>query len=214
MFRFLKLPIELRFKVYDLTISSDKVLRHEPKYKPSDLLTGLQLRGTCRQVHDETYKFFWRNSFTFYAGIKDKISKRPIFPILTENLRDFTWESWGHMLKDTLTLRMLKDFDGLEILRVRFTNSSLGNTPVPGGPAYHYHQVNDLHQFEPAVAKFKYIYGLDDLFRLRGLTTVIVTNDTAVKYRRIPSDVITDAEFKAFEAFLTSEITKPKAPKV
>ncbi|KAF8854980.1 hypothetical protein BDZ45DRAFT_676602 [Acephala macrosclerotiorum] len=207
IFRFLKLPIELRFRIYDMTISSDKKVRLGHYDIPSyEMLTGLQLRGTCRQIYDETRGFFWRNNII----IKDICKQTKLLvPRLTENLREVSWEWWNSKIKDPQTLRMFQDCKNLKILHVRLTKWSI-YLPRRYYPTV---KVQHLYRDEPAVAKFQRVNGFDELLRLRGLDDVTVKNDLPLTRRIEPAD-LSDEELNAFENFLKQKLTRPKRPDV
>lgn len=201
LFRFLKLPIELRYRIYDMTVCSSSTLRHgNYQYGAARILGGIQLRATCRQVYEETRNFFWRNSFR----IDFSKEMKPLTAILTENLREVKWDCWSFKIKDPVTLRMLSGCVNLKILHIRLTRYCID---------IHNTGRQTLHQNEPAVAKFKKMHGFDELFSLRGLKTVTVANDMSFDLRIPPGD-LSDEELKAFEAFLVKEITQPRILKV
>lgn len=186
-----------------MTISSDKKVRLGNYDNPSyQMLTGLQLRGTCRQIYDETQGFFWRNNII----IKDICKQiKPLVPLLTENLREVSWEWWNSKIKDPQTLRIFQGCKNLKILHVRLTTWSID---LPGRWAPNA-KVQHLYRGEPAVAKFQLVNGFDDLLSLRGLDDVTVKNDLPSD-RRIKSVDLSDEELKAFETFLKQKLTRPK----
>jgi len=206
IFRFLMLPIELRFKVYDLTIISDKGLSFGSyEYGSERILAGIQLTATCRQIYEETRSLFWRNNFKISDFNKQT---KLLVPLLTENLREVMFGWWAFKLKDPQILRMLKDCKKLKILHLRLTKWSILSDNDSSNPRRQY-----LHQDEPAVAKFKRTNGFDDLLSLRGLELVTVKNDYEDRARLKP-EALSDEELKAFESFLSKQLTQPKSPKV
>lgn len=204
LFRFLDLPIELRYKIYDFTISSKKKLRHGHWDLMADqILPGIQLRGTCRQVYDETHHFFWRNNFRFF-GTKEIKS---ILPFVTENLREATLIHFNFKLKDKETLKMLRNCVNLETFHLRLTSYSIA--PHNGQNSYTVWE----YAKEPAVEKFRGMAGFRELMDLRGLKTVTVENHDIQPAAMISPLDLTVEELKAFEAFVIKKITQPRPPK-
>jgi hypothetical protein len=181
-----------------MTVCASKTLSHGSyKHWPEKILGGIQLRGICRQVYEETHNFFWRNSFKIRDFSKEL---KPLTPILSENLQNVTWAWWSFKIKDRKFLSMLKDCVNLKVFHITLTKYTISPHYNPGRPW--------LHRDEPAVAKFKHANGFDELFRLRGLQTVTVVNETG----DLGIGSVSDAEIKAFEAFLIQQITQPRSP--
>lgn len=209
IFRLLKLPIELRLRIYDLTVCSNQTLYIGSwQYSPERILAGVQLRGTCRQIYDETRSLFWRNSFRI-NGVCEKI--KPLLPLLTDNLRELTWDWWAFKIKDVTTLRMINGFKQLKIFHLRLTKYCVYSDPMilPGG----FTRVNYLHQSEPAVARFRRTNGFDELLSLRGLELVTVLNHHSGDIR-VASGDLSGEELNAFELFLNKQLTQPRQPEV
>ncbi len=179
--------------IYDLTVRCNVRLRIA-----SDgygrILPGIQLRGTCRQVYEESSRIFWRNQFLIYDICK---TTRLLVPSLTENLREVSWTWLDYKKKDPLTFRMFRNCKNLQIFR-------LGLTEYIASPATSRNKLQRLHQEEPAVSKFKRASGFDDLLSMRGLKTVRLFK---VNLR---CDSFCEAEMKAFESFLNQQLTQPK----
>ncbi|CZR51233.1 uncharacterized protein PAC_01108 [Phialocephala subalpina] len=207
IFRFLKLPIELRFKVYDLTVCSDKTLCvGSYQYCPDEILAGIQLTATCRQIYEETRSMFWRNHFRI-RDIFDKQAKL-LAPVLTENLRKVTWSWWANKIKDPNTLKTFMQCKNLKIFNLRLTKYAV----FSASHGYTSSKRQFLYQDEPAVAKFKLTNGFDELVSLRGLERVTVKNDYPSDEVKIRPEDLSDQELKAFETFLTQMLTQPKQP--
>lgn len=82
-----------------MTVVSHRPLRiGDFKYCPQGILPGLQIRGACKQIYEETHKLFWRNRF----HIPDLGAQiKTLAPTLTENLQEVSWSWWGFKIKDT-----------------------------------------------------------------------------------------------------------------
>ncbi|KAE8441336.1 hypothetical protein EG329_005485 [Mollisiaceae sp. DMI_Dod_QoI] len=206
VFRFLKLPIELRFRIYNLTASTDRIL-HVGSYtfSPKKILPGIQLTATCRQIYEETRRVFWGNNFRV-----DRVYKeiKPLVPVLMENLRDATFTWWSSKIKDQRTLRMFKRCNKLKVLRIVLTCYALSQHAQFYNPGKQY-----LYRDEPAADKFKDSDGFDELVTMRGLQLVVIYNHH-VENMQVKSGDITEKELKAFEAFLNKKLTRPKHPTI
>ncbi|KUJ22859.1 uncharacterized protein LY89DRAFT_664641 [Mollisia scopiformis] len=204
IFRFLKLPIELRFKIYDYTISSAKTLHiGSHQYSPENILGGLHLTGTCRQIFAETRSMFWRNTFRV-SGICKQI--KLIVPTLTDNLREVTWTWWSTKNRDSKTLRMFADCKKLRKFHLCLTKyCHIGHIYHP--------TVQHKYQDEPAVQKFCKTNGFDLLVSLRGFELVTVRNECDPTLK-ILADKLSEVELKAFESFLMQKLTQPKDPDI
>ncbi|KAH7417872.1 hypothetical protein BKA64DRAFT_181639 [Cadophora sp. MPI-SDFR-AT-0126] len=205
IFRFLKLPLELRLTIYDLTVRSPSRLHIGSwQYCSDNIVPGIQLRGTCRQIYEETSSIFWRNHFHIY-DICRKI--KPLLPKLTENIQEITWSWWGFKIKDPHALRIFQEFERLRIFHLVLSKYCVYSPTRPGSSR------QSLHQHEPAAAKFNKTSGFDNLISMRGLETVTVENSTSDNCK-IKFEDASDAEILAFETFLVRELTKPKEPQV
>ncbi|KAH6718155.1 hypothetical protein BKA61DRAFT_599122 [Leptodontidium sp. MPI-SDFR-AT-0119] len=205
IFRFLKLPLELRLMIYDLTIRTNEQLRIGSwEYASSNILPAIQLRGTCRQIYEETSSIFWRNHFRLH-DICGKI--KILLPKLTDNIQELSWAWWNFKIKDANTLRAIQEFKKLRIFNIKLTEYCVDSPTRPRSSRQF------LHQQEPTIAKFNKTSGFDILISMRGLERVTVTNSASGTCMIKPSDA-SDAEIQAFEAFVNRELTQPKEPKV
>ncbi|KAK0112730.1 hypothetical protein ONS95_014466 [Cadophora gregata] len=205
IFRFLKLPLELRLTIYDLTVrANDKLHIGSWKYCAESILPGIQLRGTCRQIYEESSGIFWRNHFRIHDICRQL---KPLLPKLTANIQEITWAWWGFKIKDANTLRSFQEFEKLTVFHLVLSKYCVYSPTRPGSSRQF------LHQNEPAVAKFNKTSGFDNLMSMRGLETVTVENSTSDNCKIKPEDA-SDAEIRAFEAFVVKELTKSREPKV
>ncbi|KAH7370326.1 hypothetical protein BKA65DRAFT_488199 [Rhexocercosporidium sp. MPI-PUGE-AT-0058] len=204
IFRFLKLPLELRYMIYDLTIGGNARLRLGSwQYSPDSILPGIQLRGTCKQIYEETSTIFWRNRFR----ISDICRRmKPLLPKLIDNVQELSWAWWNFKIKDANTLRAIQEFKKLRILNIELTEYCV-DSPVRPNSSRQF-----LHQQEPSIAKFNKTSGFDLLIGMRGLERVTVTNSASDSCKIKPS-AASDAEIRAFEVFVNRELTQPKETK-
>ncbi|PVH83501.1 hypothetical protein DL98DRAFT_513025 [Cadophora sp. DSE1049] len=204
IFRFLKLPLELRLTIYDLTVRSNEKLHIGSwKYCADSILPGIQLRGTCRQIYEETSSIFWRNHFRIHDICRQI---KPLLPKLMENIQEITWAWWGFKIQDANTLRIFQEFEKLRIFHLVLSKYCVYSPTRPGSSRQF------LYQHEPAAAKFNKTSGFDNLISMRGLNIVTVENSTNDNCKIKPEDA-SDAEIQAFEAFVAKELTKQREPK-
>jgi hypothetical protein len=96
VFRLMKLPIELRYKIYEFAIIADNPIRHTGA--PSQL--GLGLLRTSRQVYREAIPFLFRNNFKINDVIK---GFEPCRESVIKNVQEITFDWWGYSKKDQAT---------------------------------------------------------------------------------------------------------------
>ncbi|KAG4432162.1 hypothetical protein IFR05_012354 [Cadophora sp. M221] len=204
IFRFLKLPLEIRLMIYDLTIRANEQLRIGSwEYASSNILPAIQLRGTCRQIYEETSSVFWRNHFRLH-DICGRI--KLLLPKLTDNIQELSWAWWNFKIKDANTLRAIQEFKKLRVFNIKLTEYCVDSPMRPRSSRQF------LHQQEPTIAKFNKTSGFDILISMRGLERVTVSNSASGTCMIKPSDA-SDAEIRAFEVFVNRELTQPKEPK-
>ncbi|PBP24038.1 hypothetical protein BUE80_DR005167 [Diplocarpon rosae] len=191
IFRFRKLPPELRFRVYDFAIVGAKAI-----YRVSDTTSrtlALALRGTCKQFYAETEPFFYKNNFHVYT---ENVHSLQIPTKIQENLKEVTFQWWGWTRKDRNALNLVRSFKNVKILNLIVTEWVFLSGTHLAPPAS-----GDL------LCKFRRTRGFTDICELRGFEIVRVSNEGAHKAQDAH---ITTAEMKAFEAHLNEQLTKAK----
>ncbi|KAM3084208.1 hypothetical protein ACMFMG_001686 [Clarireedia jacksonii] len=194
IFRFTKLPIELRYKVYEFAVIGEKPLVHRPYHKHTDGL-GLGILATCHAIYQECIPFFWKNTFTVNDLPKSFQSIKEYF---MRNVRKASFEWFGYRMKDPLTLQMLHKCKKLESLHIVLTGHC-GSGGLYDRPQY-------LFQDDPSIRRFCKTNGFDSLISFRGLKRVTVSRTaTTSNYYASASK----AEFDTFEKFLIMKLTEP-----
>lgn len=194
IFRFLKLPIELRYKIYELAAIA-KDAYHPLNYRERQKL-GLGLIRTCRQVHKESMRFFYKNNFQISDDCK-KLSERQA---VMENLREVTFSWWGYATKDRFSFDFFARCSQLKILHLLLTSHCVD--------ASYYHRRQKLYQDDDSVKRFRKTNGFDSLVQIRGLSRVHVRpNDGIHAPNNLPK-----TDLDAFETFLNGLLTLPKEP--
>ncbi|KAF4624850.1 hypothetical protein G7Y89_g13321 [Cudoniella acicularis] len=196
IFRFLKLPIELRNMVYTILVKSSSTVHLRYGHGPTDLT--LAIRATCRQIYDEASPIFYRNNFRFYEVPKDPLAIIS-FEKLGVNMREVTFEWWAFVQKDKHALRMIGSFPKLEILHIVITRWCVGDLRRP--------RRQRLHQNDNSISKFSKTAGFDEIASIRGLKKVTVSFSTTNGPFR---GSVSDAQLRTFEDFLNRELTQPK----
>ncbi|ESZ90153.1 hypothetical protein SBOR_9458 [Sclerotinia borealis F-4128] len=201
VFRFIKLPIELRYKIYDfaLILPSGSTLfrsRYRGRHTPR---LALGLLATCRFINTECMPFLWKNTYNMSAPtIKDfKFSKQT----LIENVRHIKCAWSGYRSQDLLVFGMIASCTKLETLEIELTPNC-----VEAGP-YNRHKVQYLHQEDSSIRKFSRSNGFDKLISLRDIKKVIVSR----RWKMALSSFVTEEELKTFEKFLIEKLTTPVA---
>jgi hypothetical protein len=194
IFRFTKLPIELRYKVYEFAVIGEKPLIHGPHNKRAGDL-GLGILATCHVIYQECLPFFWKNTFVVNDLPKSFQFMKEYF---MRNVRRVSFEWFGYRMKDPLTLQMLHECKKLESLHVVLTGHC-GSGGLYDRPQY-------LFQDDANIRKFSRTNGFDSLISFRGLKQVTVsrTATTSTYYQ-----TASKAEFDAFEMFLIRKLTEP-----
>jgi hypothetical protein len=198
IFRFTKLPIELRYKVYEFAVIGEKPLVHGVYNKRATTL-GLGILATCHAIYQECLPFFWRNTFVVNDLPKSFQFMKEYF---MRNVRKASFEWFGYRMKDPLTIQMLHKCKKLESLHVVLTGHC-GSGGLYDRPQY-------LFQDDTSIRNFSRTNGFDSLVSLHGLkqATVSRTATTSTFYH-----TASKAEFDIFEVFLIKKLTEPvKAP--
>ncbi|KAM0165971.1 hypothetical protein ACHAQE_002072 [Botrytis cinerea] len=215
VFRFNKLPIELRYKIYEYALISETGLHPDYSSCNSFKLPGLALGllASCRFINAECMQFLWKNSFNLNSCSIKRL--REVKETLIQNARNFRYE-WsgsgsGHS-KDMLILGMLASCANIDTLDLVLWGSC-----VDGRRAWYNRKPQYLYQNDPtvpaAVQKFNKSNGFDKLLSLHGLKKVIVTKHWTFN-DNIGYNSLSDVEMKAFEKFLNDKLATPVAPPV
>lgn len=198
IFRFLKLPIEIRYLVYDYVFTSSKPIRRYPYgqgvFNPNFL-------RACRQIRDEGLPFIYRNKFSIssqdaYNGGYSCLLQ----PGSTawENIKEISYEWWGYAIKDKRAFEALARLPKLKVLQLLITTFVLDAS---------HHRRQWSYQTDDNVKAFRRANAFDQLVQLRGLEHVTVgrssTNPPA-------PGALSKADEVKFQVFLNNVLTLPK----
>ncbi|PMD54178.1 uncharacterized protein K444DRAFT_136978 [Hyaloscypha bicolor E] len=192
IFRLMKLPLELRFKIYEYAIIANVPIR--PTTAPSKIL-GLALLRASRQIYRECRPFFYQNNFKINSIVKNFM---PYRESVTKNVQEITFDWWGFSQKDIATLTFFAQCKKLKVLHIMITKWSVDAAP--------YHRRQHTFQNEDSVKRFRKTNGFDKLVAIRGLQKVTVQNCAGL----YGASDVTQEELVALEAFLMRELTKPR----
>ncbi|KAJ5040523.1 uncharacterized protein L3040_006177 [Drepanopeziza brunnea f. sp. 'multigermtubi'] len=194
IFRFRKLPIELRYRIYDFAIAGFKVLRRSWNGEQAAKTVGFNLMIASKEIYEETKPFFYKNNFRI--GQESKLcSSIPV--ICRDSLKEvtFEWFGWGRKDRTSWDIIMLS-LPNVKILNLRITHWAIS------------HQwPNTLGQQDMQVKKFVQTKGFSEITSVRGLDTVRVINEGP---RKAPAHDLSQDELKAFQDYLTEKLTMPK----
>ncbi|KAI9050551.1 hypothetical protein LZ554_005712 [Drepanopeziza brunnea f. sp. 'monogermtubi'] len=193
IFRFRKLPIELRFRVYDFAIAGYEVLRRSWDGEQAAKTLGFNLMMASKEIYEETKPFFYKNNFRI--GQESKLCS-PMPVICRDSLKEVTFEWFGWGRKDRTSWDVIFLLPNLKILNLRITHWAISQQ-----------WANTLGPQDMQVKKFVRTKGFPEITRLRGLDTVRVVNEGP---RKAPAQDLSQAELKAFEDYLTEKLTMPK----
>ncbi len=194
IFRLMKLPLELRYRVYEFAAISEGLLRVTNANDNSNII-GLALLRTSRQLRRECTPFFWNNNFKINEVVKNFIPHRDQ---IAKNVREITFEWWGFAKKDVATLNFFAQCKQLKILHIRITQWAVDNKQ------WHHRQFK--FQDEASIKRFNTTNGFDVLVAIRGLQKVTVQNAAP----QFAAKDVTQAELDALAAFLTKELCQPR----
>lgn len=158
---------------------------------------GLNLRATCKQIHEETEKFFFRNSLSISLSKEFKSIQKYI----CNNVREVTWDWVGYSLKD----QQLFDCLNYSCPKLKILNLQVSWLTIDNGDIHRRRQYS--HRDVEEAKRFRNTGGFDALVSLRGLELVTVTlrNDT------LPAQItMTQQEVDAFAAWLNTILTQEK----
>ncbi|KAG4031280.1 hypothetical protein MFRU_009g00700 [Monilinia fructicola] len=207
VFRFKKLPIELRYKVYEFALISNPGTslypEHPARIEPH---LALGLLATCRSVNAECEKFLWKNTFDLSVpSLKTlKLDKQ----ILIQNIRHVKCAWTGSFTKDVFVFGMLASCPNIETLEIKLNG---GCVERANGFALYSRKLQFLYQDDISIRKFSRSNGFDKLVSLRHLKKVVVSKAFGIE-QVMSSGFITEAEIKTFEKFLIKKLTTPPPP--
>jgi hypothetical protein len=194
IFRLMKLPLELRYRIYEFAVISERLICVTNANDNSNII-GLALLRTSRQLRRECTPFFWNNNFKINEVVKNFIPHRDQ---IAKNVREITFEWWGFAKKDVATLSFFAQCKQLKVLHIRITQWAVDNKQ------YHHRQFK--FQYEASIKRFNTTNGFDVLVAIRGLQKVTVQNAAS----QFAAKDLTQAELDAFAAFLTKELCQPR----
>jgi len=186
----LKLPIELRYRIYEFSLIAATPLYQRTK---ESIALGTGLLRSCRQVYEECINFFYNNNFVLHdTGKKFDLFKEK----LGNNLQEVTVQWWGSQRRDPAIFKYLTGCPKLKILHLVTTNWVINAT---------HQKTQTEYQDDNTIRKFSRTNGFDNLVQIRGLRMVTVRhiNDNLVEAE------VTKEELNVFEAFLMGKLTLP-----
>ncbi|KAF7867343.1 hypothetical protein EAF04_005426 [Stromatinia cepivora] len=207
VFRLKKLPIELRYKIYEFALISysgliPSNLPFDEGCKQPGLALGLV--ASCRYINAECVQFFWKNTFNLSATTIKLL--RESKQTLIQNARNLKCEWSGIYSKDSFIFGLLASCAHLETLEIVLQRSCVSD----GQPTYYHRKVQRLHQADNSIRKFNKSNGFDKLISLHDLKKVTVSKHWTLELDK----TLTETEFKNFEQFLIKKLTTPVAPPV
>ncbi|KAF7958564.1 hypothetical protein EAE96_002104 [Botrytis aclada] len=213
VFRFKKLPIELRYKIYEYALISETGLHpgHPScdSFKSSGVALGLL--ASCRSINAECKQFLWKNTFDLNACSIKRL--REVKDNLIKNARNlkFEWSGSGSgQSKDMLILGMLASCENIDTLHLVLWGSCVNDRRLWFNRKTQLMYQNDL-AIPAVVRKFNKSNGFDKLVSLHQVKKVIVTKHWTFT-NGSGYNSLTDDELKAFEKFLNDKLTTPVAP--
>lgn len=205
LFRFQKLPIELRYRIYDFAIVAPTPIHYNRYGTGKEDSMGFNLRATCKQIHEETEKFFFRNVFKLDITKEFKLVEKYI----CSNVREVSYGWWAFAKKDPQMFDMLNyKCPSLKVVNLSVTQYCID---IPVG----HHKYQWLHHNVPEAKRFRTANGFDALAAIRGLDRINVTKAKGMYLRDVE---LTQKEVDDFASFLNTIVTQakpePKPPSV
>jgi hypothetical protein len=197
IFRFQNLPIELRYRIYDFVIISPNSIRYVGAGADGGKKIGLTLRATCKQIYEETEKFFFRNSFNVDLTSQFKLVPKQVCSKFVE----VTTEWWSLAKKD----KLMFEFINYNCPKLKVLNLRLTTCPIDVSPHDWRAKRQWSHRDVPEATRFRNAGGFDALVQIRGLERVNVIRGDSVNHDRLK-----DEEKDAFEAWLNTILTQEK----
>jgi len=173
-------------------------MRYRGEHTPDDHKMGLSLRATCKQIHEETEKFFFRNTFSMSLSKEFKTIQKYI----CNNVQKVTWDWVGFSLKD----QQLFDCLNYSCPKLKFLNLQISWLTVDNSDLHRRRQYS--HRDVPEAKRFKNTGGFDALVSLRGLELVTVTRRECI--HNASRATITQKEVDNFAAWLNTLVTLEK----
>lgn len=203
IFRFFKLPVELRFKIYKLVVFNPAGIKLKTRAQyiitPSN---GCRLMLASRRFYEECSQFYFIN--TFHLEHKQIVKLRTM-PNLVKKPQEIQFD-WEVKYSDAKSFSDLGGYPNLHVLNlsVRYGCLRLSETVWSR---------NRLFRDEPSIKRFYNLPGFDNLVSIRGLQCVTFKVDRLDDPRNdISAETQKDIEAAAnvFEDFLNKELTKQK----
>ena len=158
---------------------------------------AFNLRATCKQIHEETEKFFFRNVFKLDITKEFKLIEKYI----CSNVREVSYGWWAFSKKDPQLFDLLNSkCPNLKVVNLSLTQYCID---IPMG----HHRYQWSHYGVPEVKRFRMANGFDALVAIRGLDRINVTTPKDMYLRDIE---ITQKEVDDFAAFLNTIMTQAK----
>lgn len=193
LFHFLRLPIEIRYMIYEIVLCKEnKLVAVARDAKSKDIAAILR---TSKSVYDEAVTYWRMNTF----HLSSLYVKGREWEMLTVNVRHLQVYLGGTYTADAQVVSALKKFENLEKIVVEY------GTRVINGWARNRPQ--STYQVAKAT-RFRQLTGHDVLCALRGLKDVKLSgtfNDNWKTLWRFNQD-----ELAVYEEFLRDLVTRPK----
>lgn len=197
IFRFFKLPLEMRNMIYKICLVSPKKLSTSSTAKNGGLI-NLALLRTSRAVYEEAAPVFQKNTFVIDYFISQSLKTMSEGGI-NANIRILEVSLNGTYQKDSEMFAFVQACKSLKQLKVTYTR-------LIQVPWRHRARVQHLYPQETELSKFRALNGFDVLCSLRGLEKVqIVLEAPPINI----TNKITEDERVKFEEFLMTKVTRP-----
>ncbi|EPE24623.1 hypothetical protein GLAREA_08476 [Glarea lozoyensis ATCC 20868] len=200
IFRFLKLPAELRLRVYDFTVKADVPLRYKATDGKTQTKLALNIRGVNKQINRESSSIFFRNTFRIQEARKHLAMYRT-YQAISPSLREVTFEWWAWAIKDKNALELIGTFPNVKIFNLVVTQFCVNRDFFANSQRRQY-----LHQDVDGIDNFKRTNGFDALMALRGFEKVNVISSKM----HSPDREVSLKEMLRFEKFLNEHLTAPR----
>lgn len=195
----MRLPLEIRFYIYELVLVKDKRLSAiADRRKSSEWFGDSALLRTSKTVYNEAIEFWWKNTFYInYDTIRQQHS------LLTSHVHNLEIGLDGSHKSDVQILDLASQCGNLKTLKVEYGMRIL-IASVRSKRQY-------LCQNDVRAAKFRQLNGHDIFCSLRGLQKISVM--AARNTKDLPQSGIKHKDMEDYQEFLTEIVSQPKATK-
>lgn len=207
IFRFLKLPIELRYMIYRVVMVASKSLSKSALLQKNPIINGFALMQTSKAVYAEAKPFYYKNTFSI-DDVRNPILK-PSLPPLRQNMTSmsFKWPN-SNKSRDAAFMNFVNSCESLTTLTIVITHHGFSRGSHSSLP-------NTLHQDDPAVPEFSRYCGFDSLVSVRGLKQVKVDATEMLEHEPLyrfshPGPAVDAEKIQALEDFLNRVLTQSK----